>query len=273
MATWLRRFQIGAACVHLVGFVAALSLLGKDRTVTLVRGYVVYPPDGSAVEYGVVPATTVSLVGLVAATFVISCIFQAVPALFLWDDTYERLYKKGINFWRWIEYSFSATTLFLAGAILSGVHSLYTFLLIFAVMWTVMVFGLLQELTAYYLRDLEHESNKRRRNPVEFFLPHLLGWVPYLFAWVVAFDTVSLDNKHNLSPTLSGFFVIEFVFYTFFAFNQQVEMVRLYLLPAAEPPGRVAVQHEWVYTGISLVAKVVGGGMLLGGGLTLSESS
>ena len=268
MSQALRTFEIVTSLAHLVGFAVSLAFVNKDRVVPLKRGYVVYPEDGGQITYGYEDGTSISIVGLIAGTFALSFFFQFVPAVFLWKSTYARLYSKGIQYWRWIEYSFSATTLFLAGAAANGLREVSTALLIFGSMWVLMMLGLVQELVAYYLKQLRHP----KIHVVEFFLPSLLGWVPYIFLWVVAFDSMANNNKHAVphkSNALFAFYVFEFLAFSSFGINQAVQMARFYTNLQIDNIGRIAVQHEWVYAILSLTSKVIGAGILLSGGLSL----
>jgi hypothetical protein len=267
----LRVFEICTSLVHLGGFATTLVFMRKDRVVPLKRGYVVYPEDGGKITYGYNTGTSISIIGLISATFALSFVFQFFPAVIpaLWRDTYGRLTKQGINFWRWIEYSFSATTLFLAGAASQGLNSLHTALLIFGSMWVVMMLGLLQEVVAYYLKEM----NRTKVYLGEFLLPHLIGWIPYLFLWFVAFDTNALNNKHatpHKSNALFAFYIFEFVAFSSFGINQLAEMIRLHnQLQSSESIAKIAVQHEYIYTLLSLTSKTGGGAILLYGGLSL----
>jgi len=234
----------------------------------------------------------------------------------LWRFYRRHLCQQAVQPFRWVEYSFSASCLFLVGLAIDGATDFYHVILTFVAMWTVMMMGLLQELGAYYLRRIEQLSateEKYKRNLVEFFLPHLIGWVPYMVLWYEALDRFNQDMQHikpNAPPHwVVGFYVFNFIVFSSFGFTQLVEMVALYRLPAtvledgklrnrlvaeAEKRAgtkitkfgdfenslllelavqRIAVRADYAYTVLSLVAKSVSGYFLLSGLIASSDAA
>ena len=284
----LRRWIIATAFLHLGGFIAVIAF-DKDQQVPLHKDYIIWPMKNAAVKkftFGSDPAGKISMASLVAAFFLLSFLFQLATAInikinsiqiLLWTGYINKLTTQCINAYRWIEYSFSASCLFLLGALINGVTNLYTVLFIFSAMWTVMMLGLVQELVAFYLRKLEY-ANVAKRSAIEFFLPHLIGWVPYLFLWFAAIDSFKLDLKHSPSKPPNWvylFYIVNFVIFSSFGGNQAVEMYRLFYLPASDDKGlrRIALQHEFVYVMLSLSAKSLSGYFLLSGLLASSSSA
>ena len=174
---------------------------------------------------------------------------------------------------RWVEYSFSASCLFVLAELINGVVDLYHVLLIFASMWTVMMMGLLQEVSAFYLRQLGAGGVSR----LEFLLPHLIGWVPYIVMWFEAFDRFRLDMS-KIKPAsppawVTGFYSVLFLLFTSFGFNQFVEMWRLYGVRTDEEVARIATRAEYVYVSLSLLAKTSCAAFLLSGLLASSGAA
>lgn len=282
----LRYFILGTAVLHLGGFITVLAF-GKDQKVPLSRSYVMWPhgAGGSAnatntFTFGSVHTSHVSMATLVGAFFLLSFAFQFVPAAMplLWRNLSTRLTTQAIQPFRFVEYSFSASCLFLVALLIDGVMDLYHVVLAFAAMWTVMMFGLLQELTAWYLRRLEQLGGPRR-NMLEFFMPHAIGWVLYIVLWAEAIDRFSLDMD-NIKPNKPPQWVVSFYYFLFAAFtsfgaNQAVEMVRLFRTAAddAKALANIAIVHEYVYTLLSLLAKSVSGYFLLNGMLASSSAA
>ena len=294
---WLRIIIIFTAVCHLGG-VLAVAAIGKDQLVPLVRPYIVWPShhgnatidgsnstiDGSnstivggAFRFGAVHTSRMSMAGLVGSFFALSFLFQFVPAVIpqVWRFYITKLTTQAIQPFRWVEYSFSASCLFVLGDLINGVSDFYHVLVVFAAMWTVMMFGLLQELTAFYLRKLQRLTG-HKASVIEFFLPHLLGWVLYLALWFEALDRFrnALSHAEPDKPPawVESFYVGNFVIFSSFGFNQLVEMVRLYSLPADKSVAAIAVTAEVGYVALSLGAKTMSGYFLLSGLLASSNA-
>jgi hypothetical protein len=247
--------------------------MNRDQVVQLHVSYMKWPQaSGRGFEYGEAQATKLSLKLLIAAFFALSFLFQAVPALFLWDSTWKRLTEKGIQPYRWVEYSFSASCLILVVASLNGITDFHFLLVIFATMWTVMMLGLVQENTAYYVRELYLSLGDTRVGTgfgqfCEFVLPHLIGWVPYTCIWFVLFRKFVLSNKHGCTSApqwVFAFYAFNISIFSSFGINQLAQMCRLFKLktrPKVEKEKNskrlIAVQHEFVYVFLSASAKVV----------------
>jgi hypothetical protein len=285
---WLRIIIIVTAMCHLGG-VLAVAAVGKDQLVPLVRPYIVWPShhgnssnttvggDSLAFRFGAVHTSSISMAGLVGSFFALSFLFQFLPAAIpqVWSFYITKLTTQCIQPFRWVEYSFSASCLFVLGDLINGVSDFYHVVVVFAAMWTVMMFGLLQELTAFYLRELERRTG-HKASVIEFLLPHLLGWVLYLSLWFEALDRFrnALSHAEPDKPPawVESFYVGNFVIFSSFGLNQLVEMVRLYQLPADKSVAAIAVTAEVGYVALSLGAKTMSGYFLLTGLLASSSA-
>jgi hypothetical protein len=269
--TRLRLFTGATALVHLGGFILTL-MINKDQTFPLYVRYMTWPAvKGEPFEFKEIRSVSLSLKWLISAFFLLSAFFQWLPATLLWEDTWKRLTEKGIQPYRWVEYSFSASCLVLVGAALDGINDLHFMLLIFATMWTVMFLGWIQENNCFYLRTIAQAavvqpSVGRRRGGFmrwfEFLMPHLVGWVPYLFVWFALLHkfAVANDKSDQDAPKwVIGFYVFNFLVFSSFGFNQVAQMCRLRPWRTLDDQAfkRVVVFHETAYVVLSLVAKTV----------------
>ena len=245
----LRLFVIVTAVLHAGGFVAVLAFR-KDQEVPLFRSYVMWPKDkgGGVFEFSRVQSTKVSMAALGAAFFALSCACQLLPAAVpaLWASYSQRLEEMAIQPFRWIEYSASASCLFLLLDLINGVNDLHHAILVFVSMATVMLLGLVQELVAYYLRFIE-QAGGPKRSPVQFFLPHAIGWLLYVVLWAETIDRFKLDMDH-IHPERPPNWVVTFLFFLFVVFSSfgfcqaSVFLVRTPFAPAepaVEPSGNV----------------------------------
>lgn len=98
-----------------------------------------------------------------------------LPTVEKFMETYfwEELFS-GHCWWRWVEYSLSATVMLVQIALLVGMREVYQLQLLAGLSFTTMLCGWLTEVWAVY----NPKSSYALR-----MLPHLLGWLPYISAW------------------------------------------------------------------------------------------
>lgn len=276
-AGMLRVFTLLTAAVHAAG--GAITIVvgqRRDQHFATYVSYMKWPEEaGKSFEFVRVKATTLSLMGLVASFFFLSFAFQFFPAAYtpLWQNTLERLTTKGIQPYRWVEYSASASCLLLVAAALGGIDDLHFLLLIFGSTWAVMMLGWIQENTAYYIRAATRKSAPHKAiGLVEFVAPHLVGWVPYIMVWFALFHKFQLaSHGAHLPAWLNLVYVFNIVVFSCFGVNQAWQMARLYGRPEAAELKHIALQHEFVYVFLSLAAKSVTAYFLLSGMLASSK--
>jgi len=275
----LRVFIIVTALLHLAGFLATLAV-NKDQRVALNRPYVTWPKEGdagNAFRNHLWPSgTSISMAGLLAGFFGLSFSMQLLTALPPFFDVYiSQLVEHQVQPIRWIEYSFSAACLFVASELLGGVNSVYVIDTVFVAMWTIMIAGgLVQELWSQQVIRLLDAGVFKRATFLYFALPHLATWPLYLTLWGNALDRFSLAMRTaHVEQWVVSFYVLEFLLFSSFGFNQTVEMVRLYYASGdAARRGRIAVQAEYAYVALSITSKAICAGLLLDGLMASSQS-
>ena len=151
---------------------------------------------------------------------------------------------RGHSWWRWVEYSASATVMLVQIAILVGIRDLFTLQLLAALSITTMLCGWMTEILSSC--RFHCDSYGRR------MLPHILGWVPYSAAWsVILSHFFSYEESPSWVKWTVGGCAVSF---TSFAFVQAVFQAR----PACE-----YYKTEYYYCVLSLVSKVYLGAFVL----------
>lgn len=183
---------------------------------------------------------------LIGIFSLISACFHFLAVVFA--EFYISNISQGINIIRWIEYSISAPIMIIVIALVNGVTSLQTLILIFFTTSTVMLIGYIQELF-----DSSRYPTSTRLSP------HLIGWIPYIAVWIVIF--ITFGTSVSYSPSKPPEFVYAIVFtlfalFTTFGLNQS-----LYIFGAIES----YETSETIYVILSLVSKLTLSWMLFQG--------
>jgi hypothetical protein len=238
----LRKWNFVLAGLHAVQGVAVLFLA---RAVTFPISVNYLTPNSLAPEgsFSLVPATQnvfdINLAYLVAAFFFMSAIAHILMATKL-RVSYEKNLKNYVNKIRWIEYSFSASTMMVAIAILSGVYDLASLLMIFALTAIMNSTGLLMEVW---------NGKSKKVNWLSFIVGSIAGIIP----WVVIglyFWAANVYGSGQIPTFVYWIYGSLFLFFNCFAINMYLQYKR---------KGKWAdyLYGERVYMILSLVAKSV----------------
>ena len=195
-------------------------------------------PEG-AVQ--LVPATQnvfdLNLAYLIAAFFFMSAIAHLLMATKL-RPLYEKNLKNHLNAGRWIEYAFSASTMMVAIAVLSGVYDLSSLLMIFMLTGFMCGTGLIMEVW-------NGKSKKVR------WMPFILGTKAGLIPWIVVgiyFWAASVYGSGSIPTFVYWIYGSLFVFFSCFAVNMYLQYKRI-------GKWKDYLYGERVYMILSLVAK------------------
>jgi hypothetical protein len=230
----LRRYNVVAAAIH-AGQAVLILVLANEFTLPVTATYLEGPPGTTPADQIVIWDLPVALgVALFFALSAAAHLLIASPWLF---PRYQAGLEQGHNYFRWVEYSLSASVMIVLIAQLVGISDVAALVAIFGVNASMILFGWLQE--------KYQEAGDG-------------GWVPFVFGcmagivpWVViVFYLVAPGATSDAEPPgfVYGIFVSLFVFFNIFALNQwlqyrQVGRWRDYLV------------GERAYITLSIVAK------------------
>jgi len=265
----LRAFTACTGLVHLCSGVATL-VLNKDRKAPLFEPWLSWPSS----EERKVAATnkfitgskyagSISFEGLVVAFFFLSAIFQTVPALVtpIWRWQLKLLLERNVQPIRWLEYSASASVMFVLFSLLNGIQNVYLLVTVFALSFVMMMLGLVSEASTYFQRTVEYLSNgKMKRNALDYFLPHVLGWVPYTVLWALIYRSFVFGISHGSSKPPMWVYIVyvsQIGIMAAFGANQLWQLVDLFYVRAGdfERQAKIALRTEYIYVTLSLTAK------------------
>lgn len=214
-----RRYFNGA----LAAMFAILSLLvAVDSAYAGTRGVVpLTSADGVRRDGGAFDTEVTTLVSQMQLGYFV-CVFLALPAIdhafVCWQsDVYERYLARGMNPFRWIEYSFSASTMSALIAVECGILEIKLLIAIVALTALCMFFGWLGELPGL---DDAHRT-----------AIFVVGCVPFLIKWGFCFTAFAINVNRAVNNVPDFVFAVVctlFVLESMFGFNQ-IRQVRSYV--------------------------------------------
>ncbi|NPC41577.1 heliorhodopsin HeR [Nocardioides sp. zg-1230] len=226
----LRRWNLALTALHL-GQAVAVVVLATDFAITITQTLPTGPP-GSA------PASPESLVDLpIGATIAVFLLMASLDHLLtatVARRTYERDLRGGINRFRWVEYSFSATIMVVLIALYSGIVDISALIGIVGANVAMILFGWLQE------------SANPPGSPTRTMKPFWFGCVAGAAPWIAI--AANLVAAEEVPGFVIGIFVSLFVFFNSFALNQWLQYRGI-------GPWRSYAFGEKAYLVLSLVAK------------------
>ncbi len=226
----LRRWSLGLTVLHAIQALAVL-VVASDFAIDLSTAYPDGPPGSRVPEPSV--AFSVPIGVAVAAFLALAALDHALTATVL-RTRYEGDLLGGINRFRWIEYSFSATIMILLIAFYAGITQVVAAITIIGSNVAMILFGWLQE----------------RMNPPErastTMLPFWFGCIVGAAPWVAI--TLNIIGSETVPGFVYGIFISLFVFFMSFGLNQ-------YLQYRQVGPWRSYAFGEKAYLVLSLGAK------------------
>jgi hypothetical protein len=226
----LRRWNLALAVLHLAQAVAVV-VLATEFAVTVTRSLPSGPP-------GTPPGAPEALfdlpIGPTVALFLALAALDHLLTATLARRTYEADLRAGINRFRWVEYSVSATLMVVLIALYTGIDGISALIGIAGANAAMILFGWLQE-----------SANPPGRRTVTM-KPFWFGCVAGAAPWVaIGYNLVAAEEVPGF---VIGIFVSLFLFFNSFALNQWLQYRRI-------GPWRSYAFGEKAYLVLSLVAK------------------
>ena len=238
----LRGWNLGLAVLHAVQAVAVL-VLASDFAITVTTMLPTGPP-------GSTPAAPEALVdvrvGWAIAFFLLLAALDHALTATAARGTYERDLRRGINRFRWCEYSVSATVMIVLIGFYAGVTEVTAVIGIVGANVAMILFGWLQE-----------QMNPPGRTTTTM-LPFWFGTVAGLAPWLAVGWNIAAAEE--VPGFVLGIFTSLLVFFSSFAVNQWLQY-------RGVGPWRSYAFGEKAYLVLSLVAKSALAWQIFGGSL------
>lgn len=237
----LKKFNLVMAGLH---FIQAAAMLWLTQTVSKT-----YELTGSYLSFDIqketlVPMSTnvgvsLNLAYVVIAFLLLSSLFHLLIAT-VGNKTYNADLKVGINKWRWIEYSLSASTMIVGISLLVGIYDAMSLFMLFMFVAIMNLLGLVMEV---------HNQTTKETNWISYTIGCIAGIIPW---FVIAFYLFLSDANAVGDARTPGFvyaiFVSIFIFFNLFAINMVLQYKKV-------GPWKDYLYGERVYIILSLVAK------------------
>lgn len=226
----LRGWNLVLALLH-IGQALAVLVLATDFAVTVTRSLPTGPP-------GTPPGSPEALfdvpIGAAVAVFLALAAVDHLLTATAFRRTYEDDLRGGINRFRWLEYSFSATLMVILIALYTGIDGVSALIGIAGANVAMILFGWLQE-----------SANPPGRSTVTM-KPFWFGCIAGAAPWVaIAYNLVAAEQVPGF---VVGIFVSLFLFFNSFALNQWLQYRQV-------GRWRSYASGEKAYLILSLVAK------------------
>lgn len=240
--TGLRRWNIGLTVLHAAQAVAVL-VLATDFAISVTSTFPEGPPGTPAPA----PEPLFDVrIGVAIAVFLGLAALDHLVTATAGRRVYETDLRRGINRFRWVEYSFSATLMVLLIASYSGITDITALVAIAGANVAMILFGWIQERM--------NPPGRSHTTMLPFWFGTLVGVAP----WVAI--AVNLIGADEVPGFVIGIFIAQLVFFFSFGLNQWLQYREI-------GPWRSYAFGEKAYLVLSLGAKSVLAWQIYGGSL------
>lgn len=186
----------------------------------------------------------------------IVAIFLLLSGLFLlgsasvWREKYEAQIQKGMNLFRWMEYSITSSLMIVVIAMLCGVYDFSSLILLFALNACMILFGWVMEV---------HNQTTQKTDWTSFIFGCFAGIVPWIVMGLYFYNAIG-SNAESVPSFVYAIFWSLFVFFNIFAINMVLEYKKV-------GKWQDYIFGEYAYITLSLVAKALLAWQVWGGTL------
>ncbi|MBN2624610.1 MAG: heliorhodopsin HeR [Acidimicrobiales bacterium] len=201
----LWRWNIGLTVLHALQALAVLAL-ASDFAITITSTF----PEGPPGTRPPAPDELVDIrIGAAVAVFLALAALDHLVTATVGRRRYEDDLRQGINRFRWVEYSFSATLMVVLIAAYSGVTDITAVVAIAGANVGMILFGWLQERA--------NPPGRTSTTMTPFWFGALVGSAPWI---AIAVNVIGADTVPGF---VYGIFVAQLVFFFSFGLNQWLQ--------------------------------------------------
>jgi len=179
-------------------------------------------------------------VGLIVASFLILSGLFLLGAATVWNKKYNEWISRGINLFRWMEYSITSSLMVIVIAMLCGVYDLSALILIFSLNACMILFGWVMEV---------HNQTTKKTDWTSYIFGCFAGLVPWVVMGLYFYNAI-LSSASAVPTFVYWIFWSLFVSFNIFAINMILQYKKV-------GKWKDYVYGEYAYITLSLVAKAL----------------
>lgn len=203
--TDLRRWNIGLALLHTAQAIAVL-VVASDFAISVTSTFPEGPPGTPAPA----PESLFEVrIGWAIAVFLLLAALDHLLTGTVARNRYETDLRAGINRFRWVEYSFSATLMVLLISLYSGITDITAVIAIAGANVAMILFGWVQERM--------NPPGRSRTTMTPFWFGTIVGLAP----WIAI--SVNFAGADEVPGFVYGIFVVQALFFFSFGLNQWLQ--------------------------------------------------
>jgi len=210
----LRNLNIAAACLHLVSGVV-MVILSTDLAMSVTASFLKFDVVTQKLYPSMRTLFDIRLGYLVASFLLMSALAHILISLPGINGWYNKNLAKGINYARWIEYSFSSTVMIIVISLLVGMSDIATLVAVAFTNVSMILFGWMME---------KHNQDTKKTDWTAFIFGCIAGIGP----WIAIAIYLASPGSADKAPTfVYWIFFSIFIFFNVFAINQVLQYKKL----------------------------------------------
>jgi sulfite exporter TauE/SafE len=218
-ASYLKKFNIAAGALHLIMgvlmLILGLTLEWEADLYTFHIDFNVISTDPFIIEVGPAPTVlyTVTNIGVILASFPLMSSLAHFLIAFPLNSRYITNLQKGMNPYRWYEYSVSSSVMIFLITFLTGIVDFWSLVMITVLNATMIMFGYLMEV-------LNQHTEKTNWTP--FVFGCISGFVPWIVLYSYFYNAIQTSG---LEPPTFVYMIIfiYFILFNIFALNMLLQ--------------------------------------------------
>lgn len=235
----LRRWNFAMAGLHAAQALIMASIAKWDVVYPINVSFLKFDFATKSLQPAVEKLWEVPLVAPVIIFLLLSATFHLIIAT-VGNRQYNADLAKGMNRYRWIEYSLSASTMIVAIALLTGIYDFASLVMMFSLVAIMNLLGLATELW---------NQVTKKTNWFAYWLGCLAGIVPWIVIGIYFWASATYGPADAKIPDfVYWIYVSIFFFFNCFAINMVLQYKKI-------GPWKDYLYGEKVYVILSLVAK------------------
>jgi len=218
----LRKFNLVMAILHF-GQGMAVLILSNNFKLPVTSAFLKFDFASKKILPNIENIFEIRVGILVAIFLFISSLAHLLISLPGINNWYNQNLKKGINYARWIEYSFSSSIMIVVIAMLVGITDIASLILILFLNTMMILFGWMMELHNQTIR--QNSDQTKKTNWTSFYFGCIAGIVTWVVIAIYLFGAGGGDNK---APSFVYWIYFSiFIFFNCFAVNQVLQYKKI----------------------------------------------